>query len=89
MARQRCSESDDKKQPEDKKQDVVSAPEDPEEPTTCCMSGCANCVWIEYAEAMAARCKDGGDKARQAIEKIKDPMMRAFLMTELKGMDKK
>jgi len=71
------------------KEDPVTAEKDPDEPTTCCMSGCANCVWIEYAEVMAARYKDGGQKARQAIANIQDPMMKAFLTMELKSLESK
>lgn len=71
------------------KEDPVTAEKDPEEPTTCCMSGCANCVWIEFAEVMAARYKDGGERARQAIANIKDPMMKAFLTMELKSLKDK
>lgn len=71
------------------KEDPVTAEKDPDEPTTCCMSGCANCVWIEYAEVMAARYKDGGLRARQAIANIKDPMMKAFLTMELKSLEAK
>lgn len=71
------------------KENPVTAEKDPEEPTTCCMSGCANCVWIEYAEVMAARYKDGGQRARQAIANIKDPMMKAFLTMELKTLEAK
>ncbi|KAL3274467.1 hypothetical protein HHI36_015852 [Cryptolaemus montrouzieri] len=57
----------------------------PEEPTTCCMSGCANCVWLDYAEKMSAYFKDGGDKAIKEInEKVNDPNIRAFLMQELR-----
>ncbi|KAG8231035.1 hypothetical protein J437_LFUL010813 [Ladona fulva] len=57
-----------------------------EEPTTCCMSGCANCVWIQYAEELSKRYRDGGEKAREAIMKISDPNMKAFLLTELKSI---
>lgn len=53
------------------------------------MSGCANCVWIEFAEVMAARYKDGGLRARQAVANIKDPMMKAFLTMELKSLKDK
>ncbi|XP_046407894.1 UPF0651 protein YPL107W, mitochondrial [Ischnura elegans] len=72
------------------KDDVVASQSNdvPEEPTTCCMSGCANCVWIEYAEELSKRFKDGGEKARESIMKISDPNMRAFLLTELKTLDK-
>jgi len=61
----------------------------PEIPTNCCMSGCANCVWIQYAEELAKFYEDGGEKARKAIEEIDDPMMKAFLQMELKSVLKK
>ncbi|KAL1116019.1 hypothetical protein AAG570_005514 [Ranatra chinensis] len=61
----------------------------PEEPTDCCMSGCANCVWIDYAEELMELFKDGGEKYKKIItEKVKDPNMQAFLLTELKKMQK-
>ena len=56
----------------------------PELPTMCCGSGCANCVWIEYAEQMAQYYKDGGQKAIDEISQIEDPMLKAFLMMEVK-----
>ncbi|XP_044732365.1 oxidoreductase-like domain-containing protein 1 [Chrysoperla carnea] len=67
--------------------EVTKKPDDafPEEPTTCCMSGCANCVWIAYAEELTKHFQDGGDEAqKQIMEKITDPNLRMFLLTELK-----
>ena len=59
--------------------------EPPETPTVCCMSGCANCVWIEYAERLADHYADGGEAARRAIsEHVSDPSLRAFLLLELR-----
>lgn len=62
-------------------------PELPEEPTTCCMSGCANCVWIEYAENVGKILRDGdGERAAKLIlDKVRDPNMKAFLSAELKS----
>lgn len=62
----------------------------PEEPTNCCQSGCANCVWVKYAEEMSAIFKDGGAKAQQIIlEKVTDPGMKAFLQMELRNLKTK
>ena len=55
----------------------------PEPPTTCCMSGCANCVWIDYAEKLKEYYCDGGQTAKEEIMKIEDPNMRAFLLMEI------
>uniref|UniRef100_A0A0B6Y0S8 Oxidoreductase-like domain-containing protein n=1 Tax=Arion vulgaris TaxID=1028688 RepID=A0A0B6Y0S8_9EUPU len=55
----------------------------PEPPITCCMSGCANCVWIKYAEELREYYKDGGERAKSALEKIEDPSLRAFVKLEL------
>lgn len=57
----------------------------PDPPTCCCMSGCPSCVWIEYAERLANYYADGGEKARREIEKIPDPILKAFLQMELKS----
>lgn len=59
--------------------------EDLEEPTTCCMSGCANCVWIEYAEKLSALVKGSqSDVQKMIMDKVQDPNMRAFLSMELR-----
>ena len=59
--------------------------EDIEEPTNCCMSGCANCVWVQYAEKVAALMKDSDHDVQKLImEKVQDPNMRAFLAMELR-----
>lgn len=56
----------------------------PEPPTSCCMSGCDNCVWIEYAEELSKLFKDEGERSRKIImEKVTDENMKAFLNMEL------
>lgn len=55
----------------------------PEPPVNCCMSGCANCVWIVYAEELKNYYNDGGEAAREALEKIENPSLKAFLKLEL------
>ena len=57
--------------------------EPPEAPSTCCHSGCSNCVWIMYAEEMRSYYADGGQLARQEVMKIEDPNLRAFLLLEI------
>lgn len=59
----------------------------PEEPTTCCRSGCANCVWIDYAEQVKNILAEdiNSEEVRQMVlDKIQDPDMKAFLSMELK-----
>lgn len=62
-------------------------PKLPEEPTTCCMSGCANCVWIEYANSVREILSDydSNETIKVVLEKVQDPNMRAFLAMELKS----
>ncbi|XP_048507502.1 oxidoreductase-like domain-containing protein 1 [Athalia rosae] len=55
------------------------------EPTTCCMSGCANCVWIQYAEKLSKTMENSDEDIQKMIlDKIEDPNMRAFLSLELR-----
>ncbi|XP_017481285.1 PREDICTED: oxidoreductase-like domain-containing protein 1 [Rhagoletis zephyria] len=62
----------------------------PPEPTTCCMSGCANCVWIEYAETLSKLFAGNDEKARQIIlSKITDPNLKMFLSLELRNIGQK
>lgn len=54
------------------------------------MSGCANCVWIQYAEELSSQLRDGSDIARDVIMKeVQDTNMRAFLEMELRMLKSK
>lgn len=56
----------------------------PPPPDNCCMSNCANCVWIVYAQELERMFHDGGATAKKLIlKKMEDPSMRAFLSMEL------
>ena len=61
----------------------------PEPPTTCCMSGCANCVWLDHAEDLIQYYDKKGlskDKILQDIElQVSDPMIKAFVILEIKS----
>lgn len=56
----------------------------PEPPDNCCMTGCANCVWLKYADELTEYYKDGGVLADEAIDSIKDPSLKAFLKMQQK-----
>jgi len=53
------------------------------DPALCCGTGCANCVWIQYTDALIAQCSDGGVSAREAINNIEDPVIRMFVKIEV------
>lgn len=51
------------------------------------MSGCPNCVWIEYAETIAKLLDGNCEQARQLVlNKIQDPNLKMFLAIELKSI---
>ena len=55
------------------------------------MSGCANCVWLDYAEEMTQFYQNKGsqvpkEKILQEIEQqVTDPMLKAFILLEIKS----
>lgn len=65
---------------------AVSNPPDPPAPDLCCMSGCANCVWIEYAKELKDYYKDDTPAVDEALKKIEDPSFRSFIKIEIDGI---
>ena len=67
----------------------------PSLPTTCCMSGCANCVWLDYADAMVAFYSARGegvsleDLLTTMRSNVDDPMVKTFIEMELKSKYKR
>ena len=60
----------------------------PPPPTNCCMSGCANCVWITYAQELAAIYKDSERASEKVMRAIDDPSLKIFLNLELKELSR-
>lgn len=83
----RCKSCDSKQN--ESEEIIVSSNDIPQLPDNCCMSGCSNCVWIQYAEELAKYYNDGGAKARENIEHlITDPNLKMFLKVQLKELEK-
>lgn len=67
-------------------------PKPPQPPAAelCCMSGCASCVWMVYADELMQFYRDGRGKDKVAIidevsKLIEDPSMREYIIMELKS----
>ena len=55
--------------------------------STCCGRGCANCVWLQYSTRLSElyqNDKKSSIKLKEAIEKIEDETLKAFLLFELR-----
>ena len=79
------------------KEPSCSSSSPPEAPSAsmCCMSGCANCVWLEHADRVVEYYTDPNKKTaagkvdlesllKQVDEQIDDDIIKAFIKTELK-----
>lgn len=55
-------------------------------PTTCCGTGCQNCVWISWAEEVVAYYQGSSEEALQCIDQIADPSLKAFIKLELSSL---
>ncbi|KAL4714505.1 hypothetical protein ACJJTC_017568 [Scirpophaga incertulas] len=54
-------------------------------PTACCRTGCANCVFIVWAETLAKQMQDAGPEITDRVLKmVEDPSMKAYLEMELR-----
>jgi hypothetical protein len=62
--------------------DIAAAYTEPSVP--CCMSGCANCVWIKHIQDLTESLEDGGSAARKCVDSIQDENLKAFVKLELK-----
>ena len=48
------------------------------------MSGCANCVWIEYANQLGHILQDRAEVTEHILNAVEDPNLKIFLSIELK-----
>ena len=64
---------------------------DPPPANLCCMSGCANCVWLDYADDMIKYYERKGEtlKVEEILDlvdqNVDDEMIKAFVKMEIKS----
>lgn len=57
----------------------------------CCMSGCANCVWLDYTDDMIKTYENKGQTLdlnivlKEIDDNVNDPMIKSFIKMELKS----
>ena len=67
----------------------VSLPDPPS--NMCCMSGCANCVWLDYTDDMIKTYENKGQTLdlnivlKEIDDNVNDPMIKSFIKMELKS----
>ncbi|XP_038211926.1 uncharacterized protein LOC119832334 [Zerene cesonia] len=77
------ADSDDEKEKEIERIKTNASLNEP--PTACCQSGCANCVFIVWAEALTQKMENAGPEiAEKILKMVDDPSMRAYLELELR-----
>uniref|UniRef100_A0A915EUI9 Oxidoreductase-like domain-containing protein n=1 Tax=Ditylenchus dipsaci TaxID=166011 RepID=A0A915EUI9_9BILA len=82
---------------EDARNDLIKFPEAPD-PSTCCATGCPNCVWVQYADDVMKyysknRSAHYSLSAEQQLELIREQIdrhiqdvnLRAYLWMELRA----
>jgi hypothetical protein len=68
----------------------VAAPPPPLPTGLCCMSGCANCVWLDYADEIVSYYLAKGEKLgvdsimKEVDDNVSDEMVKAFIKMEIK-----
>ena len=53
------------------------------DPNLCCGEGCANCIWILYAEELNKHLKDKKKVITQIDKQIDDPSIKAFIIMQI------